>query len=115
MMKKLYLLWEHYSNEQPIMIATLYKVENKYIFKYEKTAFEALIKGCMLPFPYTTDGIICNELPDFFKRRIVRRNIKDISDEFSLLTSNNGRVNSDNFSIVDEEGLEKIFAETKTK
>lgn len=125
MSKKVYLFWEPFNisgnSREKLMIASLTKASDKnYIFKYEKDAIRAMSLGCFLPIAIDDPAniekeIVLDSLPLFFSRRILpfsKFNIDkfginyDSYDEFGLLTYGDGRTNSDNFSIIDEETYE---------
>lgn len=100
MLEKVYLLWDSYKTNKTYLIGYLLKKEDKYIFKYDEEALLAYSDGCMLPFPYTDKFYQFNSIPLFFSRRINYRKGK-INNELNSLLENNGRINNDNFHIVE--------------
>lgn len=131
MIKKVYLIWQHYHTGEYLLIANLTKESNnKYIFKYTKDAIKAMNLGCFLPIPIKDynnieQDLVFNSLPLFFSQRILIASKYIINkfemnnipqDELSILTYDYGRRNSDNFYIIDEltyqkelQGLKKLL------
>jgi len=121
MMKKVYLLWADYVSKELLVLASLTKFENNYILEFDEDLGKAINDGCILPFEHNEKQIVFNKLPNFFVQRMLSKetikqfNIKcDLNDEFSILTCNNGRKNSDNFYILNEEKYQ-IFKNGKQK
>lgn len=120
-MKKIYLFWQYYNTGEYLLIATLKKENQNYIFKYKKDALKALKLGCFLPIPISSLDDINKEqsfvaLPPFFSRRIIKPNkllnekfgiFHTYEDELTQLTYNYGRIISDNFYVISEEDYKK--------
>lgn len=109
MIDKVYLLWHAYATKELLLIGSLTKMDNKYIFEYDKDAVQAMNLGCFLPFPYTEDKLYFDVLPSFFSQRMLtgEYNVNkfriDLNDELALLTYYDGIKNSDNFSVVSKD------------
>ena len=114
-MKEVYLLWESYVLKQLIPIGVLTQLNNQYLFKYFETAKQAADQGCFLPFPYTSDVLYFDALPDFFEQRILKGefnsykfNLKKLDNKLDYLVYGDSIKNSDNFKIVDEKKYKKL-------
>lgn len=113
MINKVFLLWQSYITKEILLIASLTKVNNKYIFKYEKDALKAMNLGCFLPFAYTESELRFDVLPPFFSQRMLTSKFNrdkfdvkvSLDNELALLTYGDSIRNSDNFRIVTEKGL----------
>lgn len=106
MVNEVFLLWHAYVTKEILLIGSLKKENNKYVFEYDKAAIKAMNLGCFLPFPYTENKLYFETLPSFFAQRMLtgQYNINKFkinsSDELALLTYYDGIKNSDNFSVV---------------
>ena len=117
MVNKVFLLWHSFHTKEMLLIASLMKVNNKYVFKYERDAYKAMNLGCFLPFPYTEKELSFDILPSFFSQRMLtskfNRDKFDIKftldDELALLAYGDSVRNSDNFRVVTEKGLFDMF------
>lgn len=116
MVDKVFLLWHSYVTDEMLLIGSLRKINNKYIFKYEKDAVTAMNMRCFLPFPYTEKEIDFDILPSFFAQRMLtskynmnKFGIKyDPKNELALLAFGDSIRNSDNFRIVTSESYNLI-------
>jgi len=122
MIKKVYLLWNAYITNEILVIASLTKKDNNYVFKYESDAIKALDYGCMLPFVYSKDEIFFDSLPHFFTQRMLNEPMLNKlgvdynpKDELSILTCLNGIKNNDNFLVIREDMLETIIDKNTLK
>lgn len=113
MINKVYLYWTSYENKKYI-IAVLQRSGKNYLFKYADEAKIAKEKGCLLPFPYTENVLCFNYLPPFFIQRMLNKQTLDIlnikynpKDELSILIANNGKRNTDNFTIMPDFEIER--------
>lgn len=119
MIKKVYLLWHAYVTKELLVIGSLSKDNNNYIFKYKKDAIKAKKLGCFLPFAFTEEEIKFSSLPTFFAQRMLtskfyidKFNLNyNPKDELSILCYGNSVKNTDNFSIISEDNY-KLFKET---
>lgn len=112
-MRKVYLLWQSYISEELMPIGVLTDIgDNQYSFTYFPTAKTAYMNGCFLPFPYTEKPYFFVGLPHFFEQRILKGEfnqskfgLSDKGHKFDCLIYMDSIKNSDNFSIVNEEGF----------
>lgn len=110
MVNKVFLLWHAYTTKELLLIGSLTKINNKYVFNYERDAMRAKELGCFLPFGYTDESLYFDFLPSFFAQRMLtskyNRDKFDIKytpdNELALLTHGDSVRNSDNFRIVSE-------------
>lgn len=110
-MKKVYLLWRSYLEEELIPIGVLADLENgNYSFNYFATAKEANLLGCFLPFPYTEETYYFDSLPFFFEQRILKGEfnktkfgLKSGTHKLDCLVYGDSIRNGDNFQIISEE------------
>ena len=122
MIKKVYLLWNAYVTNELLVVASLTRLDNNYIFKYESDALKAMECGCMLPFIYSKDEMYFEALPHFFTQRMLNETMLtrlgidyNPKDELSILTCFNGRKNNDNFLVVREEVYETLKDKQTTR
>lgn len=114
MTKKIYLMWNSYISNELLTICVLTKVKQLYLFKYDKEALKAQEQGCMLPFPYSEKVSCFSKLPSFFESRKLnpdtrkRMGIVCDDDDFSILLSNHGQKNSDNFLIISDKTYQML-------
>ena len=116
MINKVFLLWHAYITKELLVIGSLSKDGNRYIFKYEKDAARAKDLGCFLPFPYTENELYFSMLPSFFTQRMLtsRYNMDkfgvkyDSNNELALLTYGDSVKNNDNFRIVSEDSYKLL-------
>jgi len=119
MVDKVFLLWHAYATGEMLLIGSLRKVGNKYVFKYEKDAVKAMSLRCFLPFAYTEEEIYFDALPSFFAQRMLtsRYNMDKFgvkynpNNELALLIYGDGKRNSDNFRIVNPETYSILIGE----
>lgn len=110
-MKTVALIWQSYQTNEYIPIGILKQIDDKFVFKYSESARSAELLGCFLPFPYTEEVRVFDQLPTFFAQRMVnsdfQRHTFDIDipkqNTMEVLTFLNSKKNNDNFLIVDAE------------
>ena len=119
MIKKVYLLWTSYINNEVLLIGTLTELENKgYTFNFSTEAKKAVELGCFLPFRYTEETLVFDSLPFFFEQRILKGKFNketfginyDINNKLGVLVYGDAVKNNDNFRVISEEkykGLKK--------
>lgn len=123
MVDKVFLLWHSYVTDEILLIGSLRKNDNKYVFKYEKDAVKAMNMRCFLPFPYTEKEIDFDILPSFFAQRMLtskynmnKFGIKyDPKNELALLAFGDSIRNSDNFRVVTPESYNLICDDENKK
>lgn len=115
MINKVFLLWDSYRTGERLVIGSLRKENNKYIFKYEKDAFLAKSLGCLLPL--IDENKEYDEIPQFFSRRMLtseyNKKLFDINyssdNKLALLAFGGSIKNSDNFSIISEDVYNSVY------
>lgn len=117
MIKKVYLLWNSYINNEVLLIGTLTEVDKKgYLFQFSEEALKAASLGCFLPFKYTDKVLIFDSLPFFFEQRILKGKFNqetfginyDINNKLGVLVYGDAVKNTDNFKVITEEKYKSL-------
>lgn len=107
-------MWNSYVSNELLTICAVTRVKNLYLLKYDKEALIAQTQGCILPFPYSEQVVCFPKLPPFFESRKlnpdIRRRMGIVcdNDDFSILLSNHGQKNSDNFLIISDKSYRML-------
>lgn len=117
MVDSVFLLWHAYVTDEMLLIGSLKKINNKYVFRYEKDSVKAMNLGCFLPFPYTEEELSFDILPSFFAQRMLtskynmnKFDVKyDPKNELALLAYGDSVRNSDNFRVVTPDSYYLIY------